>query len=174
MDAQQHSSKFYNESARNLLTRPTKQALGVLMDFVETSPQYETAIENFLADKLNYLIVNEANMAVDSIDYLKQEGLGYCGFVIQNGHDTTPPVLPETLRQEPGVIASLREVVQIRKDASRSSSLHEICRVGRKPGECSRINPAISRLSICNRSRRRHSFTDALRQAEQKRKTCPD
>lgn len=117
LDAQQHSSKFYNESARNLLTRPTKQALGVLMDFVETSPQYETAIENFLADKLNYLIVNEANMALDSIDYLKQEGLGYCGFVIQNGHDTTPPVLPETLRQEPGVIASLREVVQIREEA---------------------------------------------------------
>lgn len=117
LDAQQHSSKFYNESARNLLSRPSKQALGMLMDFVETAPQFETAIENFLADKLNYLIVNEAELALDSIGYLKQEGLGYCSFVVKNGHDSNPPVLPETLRQERGVIGSLREVVRIREEA---------------------------------------------------------
>lgn len=117
LDAQQHSSKFYNESAKSLLNLPSRQAVGMMMDFIETEPQFETAVENFLADKLNYLIVNEENSALDSIDYLKQQGLGYCGFVIKNGHDTNPPVLPVDLRQESGFIAGLREVVNIKEDA---------------------------------------------------------
>jgi chromosome segregation protein len=117
LDAQQHSSKFYNESARNLLNQPTAKTLGVMMDFIQTDPRYETAVENFLADKLNYLIVNEESNALASIDFLKQEGLGYCGFVIKNGHDLQPPALPDDLRNEIGVIGSLRENVAIRDEA---------------------------------------------------------
>ena len=117
LDAQQHSSKFYNESARNLQNQPTAKTLGMMMDFIQTEPRYETAVENFLADKLNYLIVNEESNALASIDFLKQEGLGYCGFVIKNGHDLQPPALPEDLRNEIGVIGTLRENVAIRDEA---------------------------------------------------------
>jgi chromosome segregation protein len=117
LDAQQHSSKFYNESARTLLNAPTRTALGMMMDFIETQPEFETAVENFLADKLNYLIVQSEDSALDSIDYLKQQGLGYCGFVIKNGHDLTPPVLPKDLRMESGVIGTLRDVVVIQEEA---------------------------------------------------------
>ncbi len=117
LDAQQHSSKFYNESARNLLNVPSRTALGMMMDFIQTEPQFETAVENFLADKLNYLIVQSEDSALDSIDYLKQQGLGYCGFVIKNGHDLTPPVLPDDLRSESGVIGTLRDLVMIQNDA---------------------------------------------------------
>ncbi|MCI0618044.1 hypothetical protein L0244_34145, partial [bacterium] len=117
LDAQQHSSKFYNESARNLLNQPTAKTLGMMMDFIQTDPRYETAVENFLADKLNYLIVNEESNALASIDFLKQKGLGYCGFVIKNGHDLQPPGLPDDLRNEIGVIGSLRENVAIRDEA---------------------------------------------------------
>lgn len=117
LDAQQHSSKFYNESARNLLNAPSRSAIGMMMDFIETEPQFETAVENFLADKLNYLIVNEEQSALASIDYLKQQGIGYCAFVIKNGHDTNPPVLPEFLRLEEGVLGSLREMVRIKEEA---------------------------------------------------------
>lgn len=117
LDAQQHSSKFYNESARSLLNQPQRNALGMMMDFIQTEPQYETAVENFLADKLNYLIVTEENAAMTSIDYLKHEGLGYCGFIIRNGHDPSFQPLPETLRQEQGVIGSLREIVTVREEA---------------------------------------------------------
>jgi chromosome segregation protein len=117
LDAQQHSSKFYNESARTLLNAPSRNALGVMMDFIQIDPRFETALENFLADKLNYLIVQSEDSALDSIDYLKQEGLGYCGFVIKNGHDLTPPVLPENLRAETGVIGTLRDLVMIQAEA---------------------------------------------------------
>lgn len=117
LDAQQHSSKFYNESAKSLLNLPSRQAVGMMMDFIETEPQFETAVENYLADKLNYLIVNEADSALASIDYLKQQGLGYCGFVIKNGHDPNPPALPVELREEIGFIAGLREVVRIKDEA---------------------------------------------------------
>jgi len=117
LDAQQHSSKFYNESARNLLNIPSRTALGMMMDFIHTEPMYETAVENFLADKLNYLIVQNEDSALDSIDYLKQQGLGYCGFVIKNGHDLTPPSLPDDLRSESGVIGTLRDLVAIQDEA---------------------------------------------------------
>ena len=117
LDAQQHSSKFYNESARSLLHSSSQRAMGMMMDFIQTDPHYETAVENFLADKLNYLIVQSEDSALASIDYLKQEGLGYCSFVIKNGHDPNPPVLPEELRSEEGVIGSLREVVTIQEEA---------------------------------------------------------
>ena len=117
LDAQQHSSKFYNESARNLLNQPQRNALGMMMDFIQTEPQYEIAVENFLADKLNYLIVTEENAALSSIDYLKTEGMGYCGFIIRNGHDPNAIPLPDALRQEQGVIGSLREIVSIKDEA---------------------------------------------------------
>jgi chromosome segregation protein len=117
LEAQQHSSKFYNESARDLSNRPSAHTMGMMMDFIQTDPQYETALENFLADKLNYLIVNEESNALSSIDLLKQEGLGYCGFVIKNGHDINPPQLPDELRREAGVIGTLRENVAIRDEA---------------------------------------------------------
>ncbi len=117
LDAQQHSSKFYNESARSLLHTSSHRAMGMMMDFIQTDPHYETAVENFLADKLNYLIVQSEDSALASIDYLKQEGLGYCSFVIKNGHDPNPPVLPEELRREEGVIGSLRDVVTIQEEA---------------------------------------------------------
>jgi len=117
LDAQQHSSQFYNESARNLLNQPTSSTLGMMMDFIQTDPQYETAVENFLADKLNYLIVNEESNALASIDFLKQGGLGYCGFVIKNGHDLQPPALPDDLRNEIGVIGTLRDNVAIHDEA---------------------------------------------------------
>ena len=117
LDAQQHSSKFYNESARDLSNRPAAHTLGMMMDFIQTEPRYETAVENFLADKLNYLIVNEESNALSSIDLLKQENLGYCGFVIKNGHDLNPPQLPDELRNETGVIGTLHEKVAIRDEA---------------------------------------------------------
>lgn len=117
LDAQQHSSKFYNESARTLLNVPSRTALGMMMDFIQTEPQYETAVENFLADKLNYLIVQNEDSALDSIDYLKQQGLGYCGFVIKNGYDLTPPVLPQELQGETGVVGTLRDLVMIQQEA---------------------------------------------------------
>ena len=77
LDAQQHSSKFYNESARSLVHSSSHRAIGMMMDFIETHPQFETAVENFLADKFNYLIVQSEDSALASIDYLKQQGLGF-------------------------------------------------------------------------------------------------
>ncbi|HJZ10804.1 MAG TPA: AAA family ATPase, partial [Acidobacteriota bacterium] len=117
LEAQQHSSKFYNESAKNLLNLPTRRALGMMMDFIETAPQYETALEHFLADKLNYLIVNEEDSALASIDYLKRQGLGYCSFIIKNGHHPEAVILPDDLRSEIGVIGSLQEIVRIKDEA---------------------------------------------------------
>src|SRR5262249_750460 len=45
LDAQQHSSKYYNESAKNLLNLPSRKAVGMMMDFIETDPRFETAVE---------------------------------------------------------------------------------------------------------------------------------
>ena len=58
-----------------------------LADHVETDPVYETALESYLNDPLQYILVNSREDAVHSIDRLKRIGAGKCTFMtIQNGH----------------------------------------------------------------------------------------
>ncbi len=58
-----------------------------LADHVETDPAYEAAMEDYLNDPLQYILVDSRDDAVHSIDRLKRIGAGKCTFMtLHNGH----------------------------------------------------------------------------------------
>ena len=57
-----------------------------LADHIETDPAYEAAMEDYLNDPLQYIIVDSRDDAVHGVERLKRIGAGKCTFMtIQNG-----------------------------------------------------------------------------------------
>jgi len=89
--------------------------LGVLADFLEVSPGYEEIVEEFLKAELDCVVVEEHAEARSGIAILQAEGTGRSTFFVthssaaghlgSNGH--------HQIRQESGVVASLREMVRL-------------------------------------------------------------
>ncbi len=112
---------YSTESVRRLLNGefPTNghrfRPLGVLADFLEVSPGYEEIVEEFLKSELDCVVVGEHAEARSGIAILQAEGTGRSTFFVtraeavghlsSNGH--------HEIQQEPGVVASLREMVRL-------------------------------------------------------------
>ena len=81
----------YSEGVQKFLSTriPGEEAVQAktLADHIETDPAYEAALEDYLNDPLQYIIVKDRDDAVHSIDRLKRIGAGKCTFMtIRNGH----------------------------------------------------------------------------------------
>ncbi|MDM7996184.1 MAG: chromosome segregation protein SMC [Acidobacteriota bacterium] len=58
-----------------------------LADHIETDPAYEAALEDYLNDPLQYILVDSRDDAVHSVERLKRIGAGKCTFMtLRNGH----------------------------------------------------------------------------------------
>ncbi len=80
--------QFFN-SVRGLDWSP----LGILADFIEVEPEYESLVEDFLRWKLQYVVVSDRDAAQRALDLVKQVSKGRLDCFILNG-DTgvEPPV----------------------------------------------------------------------------------
>ncbi|HET9179617.1 MAG TPA: chromosome segregation protein SMC [Terriglobia bacterium] len=112
---------YSTESVRRLLNGefPSNghhfRPLGVLADFLEVSPGYEEVVEEFLKSELDCVVVEQHAEARSGIAILQAEGTGRSTFFVTradaaghlsgNGH--------HQISQEPGVVASLREMVRL-------------------------------------------------------------
>ncbi|HET7099967.1 MAG TPA: AAA family ATPase, partial [Terriglobia bacterium] len=112
---------YSTESVRRLLNGefPSNghpfRPLGVLADFLEVSPGYEEVVEEFLKSELDCVVVEQHEEARSGIAILQAEGTGRSTFFVthsdaaghpdSNGH--------HQISQEPGVVASLREMVRL-------------------------------------------------------------
>ena len=112
---------YSTESVRRLLNGefPSNghqfRPLGVLADFLEVSPGYEEVVEEFLKSELDCVVVEQHAEARSGIALLQAEGTGRSTFFVtranaaghigSNGH--------HQISQEPGVVASLREMVRL-------------------------------------------------------------
>jgi chromosome segregation protein len=56
--------------------------LGVIADFIEVKPSYETAVSSFLGERLEHIVVTDKETIVKSVDYLKKDNKGKAGFVL--------------------------------------------------------------------------------------------
>jgi len=54
---------------------------GLLANFVDTDPQYETALESILGEKLHYVVVKSQLTGVEAIEYLKSQSSGRVSFI---------------------------------------------------------------------------------------------
>jgi chromosome segregation protein len=108
----------YSEGVQKFLSTqiPGEESLETLADHLETDPRFEAAIEDYLNDPLQYILVDRLDDAVHSVERLKRIGAGKCTFMtLRNGHPHAP-VSPRTHVIGEGVVGYLDELVQMRPD----------------------------------------------------------
>ena len=97
---------------------------GVLADFVEVEQAYENAVEDFLHDELEYVVVETWDQAEQGIAFLRSNLEGRATFYVEtadqsghgNGDGSFPGVGPET-----GITARLSDVLRLTNGLSRES-----------------------------------------------------
>ena len=67
--------------AKDLKAKNEGRILGLVADVVQVAPEYEQAVEAVLADKLQYIIVEDQEDGKEAIDYLKVRAKGRSSFV---------------------------------------------------------------------------------------------
>ncbi len=111
----------YSEGVQKFLSTqvPGEQACSsqTLADYLDTDPAYETAVEDYLNDPLQYIVVGGLEDAVQSVERLKRIGAGKCTFMtLRNGHTRHAPPSPRPALGGEGVVGYLDDLLRMRDD----------------------------------------------------------
>jgi chromosome segregation protein len=110
----------YGRGVRSLMTRAgqaearDRGIFGLVADVVGAPPEYETAVEAVLGERLQYVIVESHSQGVEAIDYLKTAAEGRASLIPMArlrdaaGTDAAPA---EPDRSHPGFVAGCLDVV---------------------------------------------------------------
>ncbi len=92
------------------------RAVGVLAEYAEVQPQYECAVEQFLRDELEYVVVETFDHARAGIAFLRDQAGGRATFFVDSlRHLTFPEKEPAVLfAHEPAMVACLDQLVEFR------------------------------------------------------------
>jgi chromosome segregation protein len=69
--------------------------LGILADFVEVDPEYESVVEDFLKSELQFVVVPDRSIAGKALSIVKEVTKGRLNCLVLNG--STVPTPPETI-----------------------------------------------------------------------------
>jgi chromosome segregation protein len=87
-----------------------------LADHIETDAPYETAVEDYMNDPLQYILVGGMKDAVQSVGRVKKIGAGKCTFLaLRNGHIKESPKERPRISGE-GVVGYLDQILRMRDD----------------------------------------------------------
>ena len=86
---------------------------GLLADFIQTDPQYETAVEAILGDKLHYIIVESHLSGIEALDYIKLQSLGKASIVPlhlrYHASSPSPPLTGDTRAMPLGELVTAKD-----------------------------------------------------------------
>jgi chromosome segregation protein len=96
----------YGDAARTVLAQANGRVgqRGALADYVEVDPGYERAVDAYLGELLQHVIVERAEHAAAGLQLVREQRAGRCGFLIGEGPDavdTAGPAAPP-----PGLVAA--------------------------------------------------------------------
>ncbi|MBN2061209.1 MAG: chromosome segregation protein SMC [Deltaproteobacteria bacterium] len=133
--------------ANDLRARSQGRILGLVADVIQVEPKYEQAVETVLADKLQYIIVEDLDDGRESIEYLKRKEKGRSSFIplnclngsLNNGNMNGFPLLRELVN----VPDKYRHLVDtLLGDAALASNLDEAINAWKTNGkEYSLVTP---------------------------------
>ncbi len=106
----------FDEGVRTLLATPEPLGVrGVVADFVETDSAHERAVEIFLNDFLQAVLVPDIAAARSAIEHLRDSGAGRCALLPLSAAtaDGSSQRLRDLAAEEPRVRGLLRDLVQI-------------------------------------------------------------
>ncbi|MGH9702466.1 MAG: chromosome segregation protein SMC [Candidatus Acidiferrales bacterium] len=92
------------------------RAVGVLADYVEVEEQYESALEQFLHEELEYVVVETFEHARAGVSLLRDEMGGRATFFVDSVRNLQwlPNEMPAPILADPGVISRLDRLVNFR------------------------------------------------------------
>jgi chromosome segregation protein len=91
-----------------------------LADHIDADPAYEAALEDYLNDPLQYILVESREDAVSGVERLKRIGAGKCTFMtLRNGHihalaENRPPLAGD------GIIGYLDDLLHMNQDVKHA------------------------------------------------------
>src|SRR6202453_3562788 len=110
--------KLFSVNPRNNQASPDGgfRAIGLLADYAEVQEKYESAIEQFLRDELEYIVVESFDHARAGIALLRNEMGGRATFFVdsQVNLDIQAPEADGSLPLAPGIVARLDRLVEFR------------------------------------------------------------
>jgi chromosome segregation protein len=110
----------YGRGVRSLMTRAgqaearDRGIFGLVADVVGAPPEYETAVEAVLGERLQYIIVESHSQGAEAIDFLKSAAEGRASLIPMarlRGAQAEGAAAPELDRSHPGVVAACLDVV---------------------------------------------------------------
>jgi len=88
---------------------------GLLSDFAEVEPRFEAAVEQFLRDELDFVVVESFDSARAGIHLLRNELGGRATFFVDSLGSLEFPAEPESpIERSPGVVARMDRLVNFR------------------------------------------------------------
>ena len=91
-----------------------------LADHIETDPVYEAALEDYLNDPLQYILVDSRDDAVNGVERLKRIGAGKCTFMtLRNGHSHAAAASRPPLSGE-GIVGYLDDLLHMSEDVKHA------------------------------------------------------
>jgi chromosome segregation protein len=114
----------YSEGVQKYLSAQipgeTPSQAQTLADHVETDPRYEAAIEDYLSDPLQYILVDGLDDAVHSVERVKRVGAGKCTFMtLHNGRPHAPAPQRVPLAGD-GIVGYLDELLFMKEDVKKA------------------------------------------------------
>ena len=110
--------KLFAQNSQNSVDGDTKdfRAVGILADYAEVEPQYENAVEQFLRDELQYVVVETFDHARAGVELLRQEVGGRATFFVDSLRSLNLAVTEPTVSfaAEPGLVSRLDRLVEFR------------------------------------------------------------
>ncbi len=112
--------KFLNHLGQNKAIRP----VGTLADRIETTPQFERLVEEFLDEELEYVLVDSMDEALAGLSEIKTLKSGRCTFLSINSNngfgkdDRRLPTPPAAVQD--GVFGALGEILQMDSEMEKA------------------------------------------------------
>ena len=122
-DVERRRSNYSEGVQKYLAARvPGEEAVSAqtLADQIETDTLYETAVEDYLNDPLQYILVDGLDAAVRSVERLRRVGAGKCTFMtLRNGHVHEQPLSKPAISGE-GVLGYLDDMLRMKEDVRQA------------------------------------------------------
>ena len=102
----------YNNAVRSVMNAGRKGIIGTVSDIIEVPRGYETAVETALGNSLQNIVCEDDASAKDTIEWLKQTGLGRATFLPVKSVRADRLRVSERVSSAPGYIGIASEMVK--------------------------------------------------------------
>ena len=124
LEALINEHSYSTDTVRDILAANKKQAnlgeVGTLADFLEVEGKYESVVDEFLRDELNYLVVKNWDAAEQGVQLLQHDVTGRATFLIHSGESSRESTVAAADQPQGEGVVALRDSIRVLNGFGRS------------------------------------------------------